>query len=91
MVLLWWTITAAFASLSLLIIIGNPLSGFIAHRNRKNYSFIPFIGGLAGLIACWTCPWSAARWWCWVPLVADYSIPTFIYMLLFTDAFRRRS
>jgi hypothetical protein len=85
---LWWLPTVLLSSLSLLLIIGNPIAGYLANRRGVGYSFYPFVGGISGFIACWLSPWTQAHYFSWVPLLADITIPLFFYVLVFTDVFR---
>lgn len=84
---LWWVPTIFLGSVSLLIIIGNPIAAYSAMRRGGSYSFVPFLGGVSGFIACWLCPWTAARYFSWIPLLADITIPLLLYSLVFTDLF----
>lgn len=83
-----WVITILFSSFSLLLILGNPIAGYLIARRGGGYSFYPFIGGISGFIACWLSPWTTARYFSWIPLLADITIPLFFYALVFTDLFR---
>ena len=79
---LGWVIALALFALSVVIIIGNPIAGFIAQRRGRHFSFIPFVGGILGCIACLLCPVPAVRWFAWAPLVLDLSIPVFWYQVI---------
>ena len=78
---LWWLPTILLAAISLLIIVGNPVAAYFAARRGRHYSMGPFIGGAAGFAACWMCPWTAARSWSCVPLIADVTIPMAVCVL----------
>ena len=86
-----WIPTIIFGAISVLLILGNPIAGCYERNRGRNYSFVPFIGGISGFVACWLSPWTYARYFGWLPLLADVSIPAFLYVLLFTDAFHSRT
>ena len=79
--ILWW-LTAILGGFSLCLILMNSISGIIAMLKGRNYSAVPFIGGILGCIACWTCPVTWVRYLSWVPLLIDFTIPCFFRALL---------
>jgi hypothetical protein len=84
-----WTFFWVLGGLSLLLIVGNWVNSIWAMRRKRSYSWIPLIGGLSGFAALLLCPWPGTGYWCWVPLVADLSIPGFLYAVFVLKAFRK--
>jgi hypothetical protein len=60
-----------FAGVFLLVALGNPGIAVRWYARGKHGSFLPLVGGLARVAACFTLPFPAmtGRWW--IPLVAD--------------------
>ena len=87
-VMLAWILTAVFGTLSSLLILGNPIAGLIAQRRKKNYSFVPFFGGVFGVLSLLFCPIHGARYFAWVPLILDLTFPMFLYSVFVLGAFR---
>ena len=83
-----WIVAVGLAALSLLLIVGNPVAGLIAQRRKKNYSFVPFFGGVFGALSLLFCPIHGARYFAWVPLILDLTIPMFLYAVFVLGAFR---
>ncbi|TWT65168.1 hypothetical protein Pla123a_49250 [Posidoniimonas polymericola] len=83
-----WTLTGLLAAFSVLIVVGNPVAGICAERDGRTYSFVPFVGGIAGAAAILICPLGLSPWWLLVPLVADVTFPMFFYVLLSGGLFR---
>lgn len=83
-----WIMAVPLALMSLSIIVGNPVAGIQAERAGRNYSAVPFVGGVLGGVACLMCPAVGLSWWALVPLVLDYTIPGFVYVLLRGEMFR---
>jgi hypothetical protein len=59
------------AALFLFAAVGNLCIAIRWHVRSKSGSFIPYLGGLAGLAACFALPFRFLRNWWWVPLFAD--------------------
>lgn len=87
-----WIVASVCALLSLFCIIGNPLAGMSAVKQGRNYSSVPFIGGLAGVISILALPigtWHTRLWFAWIPLVLDYTYPLFAYSLIWDCVLKR--
>jgi len=85
---LTWILAGVLGILSLLLIVGNPVAGFIAARHKKNYSFVPFLGGVFGVLSLLFCPIHGSRYFAWVPLILDLTFPMFLYAVFVMGAFR---
>lgn len=85
-----WILVAVLGTLSLLLIIGNPIVGFLAQRRKENYSWVPFLGGILGAFSLLLCPVHGVRWFAWIPLILDLTFPMFLYAVFFTSAFRSK-
>ena len=83
-----WILVSVLGALSLLLIVGNPVAGYLARRRGKNYSFVPFFGGVFGALSLSFCPIQAVRYFAWIPLILDLSIPMFLYAVFVMGAFR---
>ena len=83
-----WALAAILGLPSLLLIVGNPIAGFIARRHKKNYSFVPFLGGILGILSLLFCPVHAVRYFAWIPLILDFTFPMFFYAVFIMGAFR---
>ena len=83
-----WIVAVVLAAMSLLLIVGNPVAGLIAQRRKKNYSFVPFFGGVFGALSLLFCPIHGARYFAWVPLILDLTFPMFLYAVFVLGAFR---
>ena len=79
-----------FGAMSALIIVGNPVTAFIARIRKKSYSWVPFIGGFFGAISMLVCPIHAVRYFAWVPLMLDLTFPMFLYAVFVMGAFRSK-
>jgi len=84
-----WTATFVLTGLALLIIAANLVAGILAERRGRNYSAFPFVAGILGCAACLVCPLSIIKYFAWVPLLADYTIPGFLCAVFVLKAFRR--
>jgi hypothetical protein len=82
-----WIPTIAFGAIFVFLSLANLFSILLGYWTGKSYSPAVFLGGVCGFIACWTSPWLPARYFCWLPLILDISIPMFVYVFLFTNAF----
>jgi hypothetical protein len=71
-----------FAGVAALIVVGNLAGGITALRHSRNYSSIPFAAGLLGVVACLTAYGIWPSWSIAIPLVADYTIPCFLFTLV---------
>ena len=59
-----------------------------AETQETNYSFVPFLGGIFGVLSLLFCPIHGARYFAWVPLILDLSFPMFLYAVFVLGAFR---
>ena len=73
MTILLWIISVALIVLALLVIIGNLwiAIGGLFKKREKYESFIPFLGGVMGMIGLLLLPVTGARIFFWLPLVVD--------------------
>ncbi len=53
-----------------------------ANRQAHHSSFIPWLGGLLGAVACLICPDADVRSFAWLPLVLDLSIVVTVVFLI---------
>jgi len=83
-----WILAALLGAISLLIIVGNPVAGIIALKRKRSYSSLPFLGGIFGVSSLLFCPIHGARYFAWVPLILDLTIPGFLYAVFGIGAFR---
>jgi len=60
-----------FAGIFLCVALGNFRLALRWYLNRKSASLIPLIGGLSGIAACFTLPFTVLRHWWWTPLIVD--------------------
>ena len=83
MVLLaFWFITAV-ANASLMVA---KLRG-----RRRDASFVPIVGGLAGVVGLLLVPWGAARMnWIWLPAVLDVGTVPYALLALYSAVRRPR-
>ena len=86
--MLRWIATGLLAALSAFVIVGNPLEAWRASREGRNYSSVPFVGGIAGALAVGLCPLGLSAWWALVPIALDLTFAMFVFALL-GGAFRR--
>jgi hypothetical protein len=78
---LLWAVTlilsvpsALLIPLNWLIVVGAVVEAVRRGRSRA-FSFCPpFLCGVAGAVACLTCPWPGVWRWAWVPPLLDPSI-----------------
>jgi hypothetical protein len=89
-VTLAWILTSVLGVLSLFLIVANYIGGFVARVSKANFSSIPFLGGIFGLLALLTCPIERVHRFAWIPLIVDLSIPGFMYAVLILRAFRSK-
>jgi hypothetical protein len=80
-----WFFSLLFGIPATYIIIANPIAGIVAARRGKSFSFVPILGGMLGFIACLTCPIAWVRWFAWVPLLHDFSIPALMYSIVVSE------
>ena len=85
-----WILTSVLGLISVFIIGLNWALGLHASIRKASYSWVPFVGGLAGCLCLLVCPIPRAAFFAWIPLVLDLSIPGFLYALLVMGAFRSR-
>lgn len=61
-----------------------------AARTGKNYSWVPFLGGVFAVVALLTLPIDGtARFW-WIPLIVDITITGFLYAVIVDNCFELR-
>lgn len=77
-----WIVAAVAGVLSFCIIAGNPIAGLLASRQGRNYSCVPFVGAVCGVLACVTCPAVGLSWWVLLPVVLDLTAPMFVLMVV---------
>lgn len=77
-----WTTCALLAACSILILVGNPIAGIQARRSGKNYSSLPFLGGVFGCLACLICPAIGLSPWALLPLALDYTFLACVAVVL---------
>ena len=77
-----WAISVVAAVVSVLVIIGNPVIGFLIQRRGGHYSAVPMVGGLAGVVACVAMPVDGSAKWFFVPLILDYTYLGLVYVLI---------
>ena len=85
-----WVLAIVLGTLSLFLIVGNPVAGFKARRRKKNYSWVPFLGGIFGVSSLLFCPIHGVRYFAWVPLKLGYTFPMFLYAVFVMGAFRSK-
>lgn len=61
---------AILAAICVLCVLVNAMA-VIASLRGRHVSFIPLVGGVAGLLASHVAPWPGLAAWAWVPPVAD--------------------
>lgn len=66
-----WIQTGLWGSLALLIIGSNLKSLFLNRYRQQSHSYILFLGGFFGMLACVVAPHPVMLWFLWLPLVAD--------------------
>jgi hypothetical protein len=84
-----WSVASVLGSFSALVIALNWLGALSEARSQRSYSPIPFVGGILGCSALLMLPVVGARWFAWLPLLLDYSIPGFLYAVFVLGAFRK--
>lgn len=77
-----WIVAALAGALSIFILVGNPIAGVKAVRSGRNYSSVPLVGGVLGVVACVVCPVIGWSWWSLLPLALDYTVPGLLYAML---------
>ena len=75
----WWGITFLLGVIAVVIIVCNLMGYLQAIRTGRGYSFVSFVGGVAGAGVCLCCPMSDVWHWAWVPLLLDITIPLCVY------------
>lgn len=66
-----WLLAGLLLLLFAVCTLGNLVGPVQASIRRKNYSMVPFIGGLAGMFGLLLTPASELQRWWWAPLVLD--------------------
>jgi len=66
-----WLLAGLLLLLFAVCALGNLVGPVQAIIRRKNYSMVPFIGGLAGMFGLLLAPAPELHRWWWVPLVLD--------------------
>jgi len=75
----------ALGSAFVLVALGNSVGMLLALRRRRaegsegGVSFVPFVGGVAGALACLVTPVAGLARWAWLPLLVDFgSVPLLV-------------
>ena len=78
-----WGLASLLAMCSLVAIVANGetvVRGFVL--KERTPSFVPLIGGLAGVLSIMICPARAVHSWWWLPLLLDWgSVPGIAHAL----------
>ena len=71
--ILIWILSVTLLCLSLCVVGGNLwiALGSLFKKQKSFVSFVPFVGGLVGTIGVLLLPVPGARFFWWIPLVAD--------------------
>jgi hypothetical protein len=80
-----WIAAGLLGFLSLLIIIANPLTAVHVTKQGRSYSWVPFIGGFAGLLAVLVLPagsWRDRVWFAWIPIALDLTYAMFLFVAI---------
>ena len=85
-----WVLPIALGALSLHLIVGNPVAGFMARRRKKDYSWVPFLGGVFGASSLLFCPIHGVRYFACIPLILDFTFAMFLYAVFVMGAFRSK-
>jgi hypothetical protein len=57
------------------LIVGEAAVEAVRHGKSRRFSFCPpFLCGVAGAVACLSCPWPGVWCWAWLPVLLDPSI-----------------
>jgi hypothetical protein len=86
---IWWFVSIPFGALALFVLSGNIAGMIRAYRTGRNFCAVPFIAGVFAVLSLLTLPVDGvARFW-WMPLIVDWTIPMFLYVVLVTRGFTR--
>ena len=77
-----WIVAAVTGAISLFCIVGNPVTAWLARRQGRNYSWVPFVGAMCGVLSCVACPAIGLSWWMLLPVVLDLTVPMFVYVVV---------
>ncbi len=85
MIIFRWVVTVLFGSLFIWISCLNFKVFWQAYiLRRAASSWVPFLGGLSGLVALLAIPIEGMNGWFWLPLLLDWgSLPGTLYSLYF--------
>jgi hypothetical protein len=72
-----------------LAIVGNLSIAVRWYLFRKRASMIPLIGGVLLAVGLLICPVPGVRRWCWIPLILDLSVPSFLYAVFVDRCFKK--
>ena len=81
MLLIRWLLTVFFAVVAVLVDTGNVAGAIIARKRGRNFSAVPIIGALCGVVACLLCPMIRARYLIPVAVVLDVSMASLAFWL----------
>ena len=91
---LWWAASGGLMSLALFGIVINWAA--LVHnllavkRGWRHCSSVHFLPGAAGLLGMLACPIAAIRYYAWVPLLLDLTIPMEVLLPVVEQLRRRR-
>lgn len=85
-ILIRWITFGVFAALFIVVAVTNIALLIRYFLKSKHSSLIPFVGGLAGAVSCFTCPYRSVGVFWWLPLLLDVGalpliVPSFIWYL----------
>ncbi|MBK7400032.1 MAG: hypothetical protein IPJ34_28215 [Myxococcales bacterium] len=85
----------ALGAVFVLVALGNSLGMLLALRRKRaegspgGVSFVPFLGGVAGALACVVAPVHGVARWAWLPLLVDFGCAPLLTWTAIATARRR--